>query len=33
MSKITVEEFRNFFKYYNDEEHQRRAVETLYADG
>lgn len=30
MAQITVEEFRNFFKYYNDEAHQRRAVETLY---
>ena len=32
MAQITVEEFRNFFKYYKDEEHQRRAVETLYED-
>ena len=32
MAQITVEEFRNFFKYYKDEEHQRRAVETLYDD-
>jgi len=32
MAQITVEEFRNFFKYYKDEEHQRRAIETLYAD-
>ena len=30
MSQITAEEFRNFFKYYKDEEHQRRAVEELY---
>ena len=30
MAQITVEEFRNFFKYYIDEEHQRRAVEQLY---
>ena len=30
MAQITVEEFRNFFKYYKDEEHQRRAVEELY---
>ena len=30
MAQITVEEFRNFFKYYQDEEHQRRAVEELY---
>jgi hypothetical protein len=32
MARITVEEFRNFFKYYKDEAHQRRAVETLYAE-
>lgn len=30
MAQITVEQFKNFFKYYNDEPHQRRAVETLY---
>lgn len=30
MSQITVEEFRNFFKYYNGEEHQIRAVDELY---
>ena len=30
MSQITVEEFRNFFKYYKGEEHQQRAVEELY---
>ena len=30
MSQITVEEFKNFFKYYNSEEHQQRAVEELY---
>ena len=32
MSQITVEEFRNFFKYYNGEEHQIRAVDQLHAD-
>ena len=32
MAQITVEEFRNFFKYYNGEEHQQRAVETLYKE-
>ena len=32
MSQITVEEFRNFFKYYNQEEHQIRAVDTLYSE-
>ena len=32
MSRITVEEFRNFFKYYNSEEHQVRAIETFYND-
>ena len=32
MAQITVEEFRNFFKYYKDEEHQRRAIETLYKE-
>ena len=30
MSQITVEEFRNFFKYYKGEEHQMRAVDELY---
>ena len=30
MSQITVEEFRNFFKYYNGEEHQMRAVDELF---
>ena len=30
MSKITVEEFRNFFKYYKGEEHQIRGVDELY---
>ena len=32
MAQITVEEFRNFFKYYNGEEHQQHAVELLYDD-
>jgi predicted chitinase len=30
MAKITVEEFRNFFKYYNAESHQTKAVDLLY---
>ena len=30
MSQITVEEFRNFFKYYKGEEHQMRGVDELY---
>ena len=30
MAQITAEEFRNFFKYYKDEEQQRRGVEELY---
>ena len=32
MAKLTLESFKNFFKYYNGEEHQIRAVEQLYAD-
>ena len=32
MSKITVEEFKNFFKYYDSLEHQQRAIEELYQD-
>ena len=32
MAQITVEEFRNFFKYYNGEEHQQHAIEILYDD-
>ena len=32
MSKITVEEFKNFFKYYGSLEHQQRAIEELYQD-
>ena len=31
MAQITVEEFRNFFKYYN-EAHQQRAIELLYEE-
>ena len=30
MSQITVEEFRNFFKYYKGEEHQMRGIDELY---
>ena len=30
MAQITVEEFRNFFKYYKGESHQQRAVEMLF---
>ena len=30
MTKITVEEFRNFFKYYKGEEHQLRGIDELY---
>ena len=30
MAKITVERFKNFFKYYNAEEHQQVAIEILY---
>ena len=32
MSQLTVEEFRNFFKYYNGEEHQIRAIDELYKE-
>ena len=32
MAQITVEEFRNFFKYYKGEEHQQRAIEMLYEE-
>ena len=32
MAQITVEEFRNFFKYYSGEEHQQHAIEILYDD-
>ena len=30
MAQITLEEFRNFFKYYKSLEHQQKAIETLY---
>ena len=30
MSRISVEEFRNFFKFYKGEEHQMKAVDELY---
>ena len=30
MAQITVEQFRNFFKYYVGEEHQQRGVDELY---
>ena len=32
MAQITVEEFRNFFKYYKGEAHQQRAIELFYED-
>ena len=32
MSQLTLEGFRNFFKFYNSEEHQMRAIEELYYD-
>ena len=32
MPRITVEEFKNFFKYYDGLEHQQRAIEELYQD-
>ena len=32
MAKITVEEFRNFFKYYKGEEHQIKAIDLLYEE-
>ena len=32
MAKLTLEGFKNFFKYYNSEEHQIRAIEKLYMD-
>ena len=31
MAKLTLETFKNFFKYYNEEEHQIRAIEELYS--
>ena len=30
MAQITIEGFKNFFKYYNAEEHQQIAIEILY---
>ena len=30
MAKLSLEGFRNFFKYYTDEPHQKAAVEELY---
>jgi len=30
MAQISVEEFKNFFKYFSNEPHQHRAVEILY---
>ena len=32
MAKLTLEGFKKFFKYYNGEEHQIKAVELLYSD-
>ena len=32
MAQITVEQFKNFFKYYKGEEHQIKAIELLYQD-
>ena len=32
MAKLTLESFKNFFKYYKGEEHQMRAIEQFYAD-
>ena len=32
MANLTLEGFRNFFKYYNSEEHQMLAIEKLYED-
>ena len=32
MSKLTLESFKNFFKYYKGEEHQIKAVEELYKE-
>ena len=32
MAQITVDEFRNFFKYYKGEAHQQRAIELLYEE-
>ena len=32
MTKLTLESFKNFFKYYSEQEHQIRAIEKLYDD-
>ena len=32
MGKLSVEGFRNFFKYYTGEEHQIRGIDELYLD-
>ena len=32
MAQITVEEFKNFFKYYKGELHQQLGVEELYKE-
>ena len=32
MTKLTLEGFKNFFKYYNQESHQIKGVEILYGD-
>jgi len=32
MTVITCEEFKNFFKYFNNESHQVKAIEMLYED-
>ena len=32
MAQITVEEFKNFFKYYKSLEHQQLGIETLYGE-
>ena len=32
MAKITVEKFRNFFKYYKGEEHQIKAIDLQYEE-
>jgi len=30
MANLSFDEFENFFKYYNSEEHQRKAIKTLF---
>ena len=32
MAQLTLESFKNFFKYYKGEEHQERAIELLYKE-